>query len=89
MVVDMFYSHVKCFPTGGWMEVAGLHLSEDEAGGGGAAVGSLQSAPPGVSPSVHLWGTTSSLRKDIHPSLYPGGIPSQKTSTKHAHFSFK
>ena len=30
------------------------HLSENEAGGGGAAIGPLQATPSGVSPSVTL-----------------------------------
>lgn len=30
------------------------YLSEDEAGGGGAAVRPLEATPPGISPSVHL-----------------------------------
>ena len=30
------------------------YLSEDEAGGGGAAVGPLQAAPSGVGPPVRL-----------------------------------
>ncbi len=32
------------------------YLSEDETGGGGAAIRPLQSAPPGISPSIHLCG---------------------------------
>lgn len=32
------------------------HLSEDEAGGRGAAIRPLESAPPGISPSIHLDG---------------------------------
>lgn len=37
-----------------WFFFAVHYLSEDEAGGGGAAIGPLESAPPRVSPSVHL-----------------------------------
>lgn len=32
-----------------------LYLSEDETGGGGAAIRPLEAAPPGISPSVHLY----------------------------------
>lgn len=32
------------------------YLSEDETGGGGAAIRPLESAPPWISPSIHLYG---------------------------------
>jgi len=35
---------------------ASQYLSEDETGGGGAAIGPLESTPPGISPSIHLRG---------------------------------
>ena len=44
------------------------YLSEDEAGGGGAAIRPLETAPPGISPSIHLCGNgkilTSSFNHD-------------------------
>lgn len=37
-------------------ETRGAHLSEDEAGGGGAAIGAFKPTPSRVCSSVHLRG---------------------------------
>lgn len=48
------------------------YLSEDEASGSCAAIRPLESAPPGIRPSVHLYDKTTSQPAEItcHISLY-------------------
>lgn len=42
------------------------YLSEDEAGGRGAAIGPLEPAPPGISPPIHLYGKKQDLSRQEH-----------------------